>query len=523
MADRDGDDDQGSRPSFSDFWKKSKEALGGGKKIRFVEGLPGAAAAAASADLINPNSPPTMRPNTKARRRSGHGGNAQPPTGGGAGSSGSPSLNATPADADAALAKDKAQARRAQVRKAQIQHRQRKANYVKQLEMDVARIRETIEAAERDTRALLDENKAMRIRILQAAGGGNGGNTAVPLSLNRGVELLREMPLPTELTSDVGLDMQGASASGIASGEGSRSSATGVTVTLGFDEVMNAPTFYISSPVSSKGIELPPSGPLSPSRQEMETGTGVSPNNNNDLPDLTPSQSQAAINFILALEHLCRDHFHPSDYQPPPPDTVYPIPLIGHAGHGHTLMATSLALQGAPPAIFKAASRSGSNRPGMLLAGAGVTTALSSVAMGAVPRGRAGGCKGRKVGDDVLLAGKGGGGGSGDNANANDDPLSWTASSLTLRALHGIASSLNPNDQVEVTPIQALFELLARFGGGWLESTGVPGSVDDGSDLLLSERLKRELVGVVKCPHYGASMERGAFENVVGRVLGVSY
>jgi hypothetical protein len=32
--------------------------------------------------------------------------------------------------------------------------------------------------------------------------------------------------------------------------------------------------------------------------------------------------------------------------------------------------------------------------------------------------------------------------------------------------------------------------------------------------------LKRELVGVVKCPHFGAWMERGAFESVVGRVLG---
>ncbi len=28
------------RPSFADFWKKSKDALGG-KKIRFVDGTPG--------------------------------------------------------------------------------------------------------------------------------------------------------------------------------------------------------------------------------------------------------------------------------------------------------------------------------------------------------------------------------------------------------------------------------------------------------------------------------------------------
>ncbi len=45
MADHDQDQGQGggddpSRPSFSDFWKKSKEALGA-RKIRFVESNPG--------------------------------------------------------------------------------------------------------------------------------------------------------------------------------------------------------------------------------------------------------------------------------------------------------------------------------------------------------------------------------------------------------------------------------------------------------------------------------------------------
>lgn len=282
-----------------------------------------------------------MRSNTKVRRRSGLGG-AQSPTG--AGTSGSPGLNAE-ADADAALAKDKAQARRAQVRKAQIQHRQRKANYVKQLEMDVARIRETIEAAERDTRALLDENKAMRAQILQTAG---AGSTAMPLSLNRGVELLREMPLPTELTSEVGVDMQSVS-TGVVPGEqgggaGRRSSGTGVTVTLGFDEVMNAPTFYISSPVSPKGSQLP-LGPLSPPQQESETETGTSPND--DLPDLTPSQSQAAINFILAYvcsllqvsSHLPSLNHHPKPNNPqyslPQYNTgfYYPDPEILHTNH----------------------------------------------------------------------------------------------------------------------------------------------------------------------------------------------
>ena len=42
-----------------------------------------------------------------------------------------------------------------------------------------------------------------------------------------------------------------------------------------------------------------------------------------------------------SLEHVCRDHFHPSLFDPPPPSTVFPTPLIGHEANGHTLMASS--------------------------------------------------------------------------------------------------------------------------------------------------------------------------------------
>src|SRR6187402_3234044 len=61
-------------------------------------------------------------------------------------------------------AKDKAQIRRQQVRRAQIQHRQRKANYVKQLELDVVRVRDLIADTERQTAVLRRENGAMRTR-----------------------------------------------------------------------------------------------------------------------------------------------------------------------------------------------------------------------------------------------------------------------------------------------------------------------------------------------------------------------
>ncbi|KAF3769031.1 hypothetical protein M406DRAFT_327438 [Cryphonectria parasitica EP155] len=52
--------------------------------------------------------------------------------------------------------------RRAQVRRAQIQHRQRKADYVKQLQSDIAGIREQIEDAEQARRSLRVENQNMR-------------------------------------------------------------------------------------------------------------------------------------------------------------------------------------------------------------------------------------------------------------------------------------------------------------------------------------------------------------------------
>lgn len=61
-------------------------------------------------------------------------------------------------------AKDK---RRAQVRRAQNQHRARKANYTKQLEADIVSIREKIEDVERDRCILETENQAIRAQLCE--------------------------------------------------------------------------------------------------------------------------------------------------------------------------------------------------------------------------------------------------------------------------------------------------------------------------------------------------------------------
>lgn len=92
------------------------------------------------------------------------------------------------------------------------------------------------------------------------------------------------------------------------------------------------------------------------------------------------------------------------------------------------------------------------------------------------------------------------------NPISNGGDVSWQSRGLTLQSLHGLATSLNPGD-LELTPVQAWFELAQAFD----------------IDLLLSptviDNLKREFHGVVKCIHYGALIERQAFESVVCRVI----
>lgn len=59
----------------------------------------------------------------------------------------------------------KAKERRQQVRRAQRQHRQRKANYTKQLEMDVTKLRDDIARVELAIGNLKDQNDTMRCQL----------------------------------------------------------------------------------------------------------------------------------------------------------------------------------------------------------------------------------------------------------------------------------------------------------------------------------------------------------------------
>ena len=84
--------------------------------------------------------------------------------------------------------------------------------------------------------------------------------------------------------------------------------------------------------------------------------------------------------------------------------------------------------------------------------------------------------------------------------------VSWRASGLTLESLYGLASSINPPD-LELTPVQAWCEFAGRYPLEILLRKDV------------EDRLKKAFVGVVKCLHYGAAIERGAFESICARVL----
>ncbi len=85
--------------------------------------------------------------------------------------------------------------------------------------------------------------------------------------------------------------------------------------------------------------------------------------------------------------------------------------------------------------------------------------------------------------------------------------IAWQAPDITLNTLFNLAASLNPMSDLELSPVQALFELLARYPLSVLLHPGV------------LEDVKREMVGVVRCLNFGAVMEREAFESVVQRVV----
>ncbi|KAH6684147.1 hypothetical protein B0J14DRAFT_646059 [Halenospora varia] len=367
--------------------------------------------------------------------------------------------------AQAAL--DAKQHRRAQVRKAQIEHRQRKANYVKQLEQDVIDLREMIAAAEVEALAAKQENEAIRSAML------NFNINPPPSSIKQ---------LPTVQQDAFVFDFQSQSqdtpsnfSSNLSPTQQWLSSDTSPNshVSIGYDDFVGASCLQISpfnaydpAPeiISSPDIFGSfPNNPLAASPQTLPnsaqpTSTPTSPPQNTNQDQQHPDLETIAINFILALEHPCRTHFHhkPFDtFDPSSPET------------NHELMASTLLYSSAPESTF---------------------------------------------------------------SDPNPHTGSWTSpanSVQTLQKLKDMSRSL-PKSDWEITPVQAWFLLVERWGVerivGQLGKAGLISGAEGAEEkevkgFCVVEKLKKGLARVVDCFAFGAVMDERRFWEVVRGVV----
>ncbi|QYS98164.1 hypothetical protein H0G86_005356 [Trichoderma simmonsii] len=245
----------------------------------------------------------------------------------------------TAKDADA---KDKAQLRRAQVRKAQIQHRQRKANYVKQLELDVSQLRDLITQAQQETSQMRKENDGIRDLIRRTeptqhtypqADSTYFSNTDSPGTRLGGMsELDTQEWLTGGHLSDLDLNQNPLMPSTSNDAEMfGHINVDDITVSLGIHDLLGTPCFTVSNPSTGSSVQ----GYASPPSFENPPLT----------PPLTPQQEQIVMNWILALENICWDHFQSNDFHSH-------IPGETEGGNNHILTATSLMMNAAPSSIF---------------------------------------------------------------------------------------------------------------------------------------------------------------------------
>ncbi|RYP01341.1 hypothetical protein DL764_006235 [Monosporascus ibericus] len=369
----------------------------------------------------------------------------------------------------------KAQARRAQVRRAQIQHRQRKVNYTKQLEMDAARLRDEIARAEGERAALRGENDTIRRRLAMAG-------VPIPPALQQPQAATTMLGLPADSPGNA--SSPAALMSGTASTMSMSPSSVQYIVSLDMSE-MNSPAYQVyrtSTPSSSDaGCSADTSN---------DTGAAAA---SDDALNLTDVQTDYAINFILALEHVCWDHFHPSYFS-------YAHYDEEAEENTHMLMASAIALQNAPASVFDQMTEVREH----LQANPSRAVYPPSSSHPHSPKQTQ---YGHQHSHHQQQQHK-------PPPPPIPSPISWrqrpgpAAAGLSLGSLRRLAEVLNPPD-VELAPVQAWFEI-ARMCG--------PAAVHDAA---LMDSLKRELVRVVRCVHFGAAIPRHAFDDAIGRVVGV--
>ncbi|KAK6452472.1 hypothetical protein FP744_10008723 [Trichoderma asperellum] len=245
-------------------------------------------------------------------------------------------------DADA---KDRAQLRRAQVRKAQIQHRQRKANYVKQLELDVSQLRDLITQAQQETSQMRMENDGIRDLLRKSeqhlqptypqADSTYFSNAGSPGTLVAGLsELETQEWLGGGQLSDLDLNQNPLMPSTSNDAEMfGHINIDDITVSLGIHDLLGTPCFTINSS-SGASIQTSASPPPPPSFENSPL-----------TPPLTPQQEQTVINWVLALENICWDHFQSTDFH-------NHVPGEHEDSYNHALTATALFMNAAPASIF---------------------------------------------------------------------------------------------------------------------------------------------------------------------------
>ncbi|KAI0107499.1 hypothetical protein GGR51DRAFT_150115 [Nemania sp. FL0031] len=372
-------------------------------------------------------------------------------------------------------AEAKAKERRQQVRKAQRQHRQRKANYTKQLEMDVTKLRDDIARVEQEITSLRSQNGAMRTRLAAPP-------TVITTADDTAVTL---PPPPPQQQVDFSGDMAF-----------STDPAPDYTVFLDLPDFAGTPTYQVRR-ASPEFPDWSGGSSRAASSYAPETLSSVTPTSTLNIgfdelaameTFLSEEQTDQAINFILALEHCCWSHIDAScfEHHAHPPPSKMDCPLLpgtrtGTAANtntsdeadddsklnGHALSATALALQSAPLSIF---------------------TRLNDLQERLAPSAAA-----------PLLPPP-----LSPQAAA---PIEWSSKALTLSNLRHLAGSLNPSD-TELAPVQAWFELASLYGVGVA------------TDAAVLARLRGELVGEMRCVTFGAAVDRDLFEGILERVMG---
>ncbi|KAI1156094.1 hypothetical protein F4825DRAFT_446831 [Nemania diffusa] len=366
----------------------------------------------------------------------------------------------------------KAKERRQQVRKAQRQHRQRKANYTKQLEMDVTKLRDDIAKVEQEVESLRSQNGAMRSQLA----------VAVPTTA------AAPPPAPPQAVDPTGMAF-------------STALAPDYTVFLDVPENAGTPVYQVRRAAPSVSL-ADWSSSRATSSYAAETLSSFSPTSvlGPGLEDpavveaaLSPEQTDEAINFILGLEHCCWHHIDETCYShhhtpspPPPPrkfhwqevfssSTSHDDAEDDSALNGHALSATALALQSAPLSVFAQLGELHERLdpcPPFTITPIGDTNTRIPPTPAPPPAA-----------------------------------IEWSSRALTLTNLRRLAGALNPS-AAELAPVQAWFELAALYGAAVA------------ADAAVLARLRRALAPEMQCVTFGAAVDRDVFEGVVARVLG---